>query len=99
MILWAYVYAPGDTDDPKDTPDKESKGDHAAAQSVVEAILEHNHITRLDIQPEPLENFSWLSSIGEGDDWTDWKDPGTVRLEIPDLRSFFTEYAKVQQRR
>ncbi len=97
MLLWAHLYAPGDIDpeDPAFKYDVESLGEHAAAQAVVEAILEHNDIFLLDIQPEPLENFHWLSRIGEGEDWEDWRDPGTVRLSIPDMRKYFYEYEQM----
>lgn len=70
-------------------PNIESKRDWAAAQAVVEAILEHNDLFLDDIRPEPLEAFHWLSSIGHGSDWTDWREPGTVRLEIPSMRAYF----------
>ena len=91
MLIWDHLYAPGDID-PYDTVFKhsaESKGELAAAQAIVEAILEHNDISLDDVRPAPLEEFAWLSSIGQGTDWTDWKDPGTERLVIPDMRSYF----------
>ena len=94
MLLWYYVYAPGDIDpdDPTFTYDKESKAELAAAQAVAEAILEHNGLSLEDIRPESLRSYRWLSSIGEGSDWTDCKEPGTARLNIPDIRSHFEAF-------
>ncbi len=92
MVLWAHLYLPAD--DNFDLEQKELKiedvsrhfkCDLAAAQSIVELILEHNDLSIDDIRPEPLEAFHWLSSIGQGSDWTDWRDPGTARVDIPDV--------------
>lgn len=99
MIIWAHLYAPGDVDGTKRAYTQELKKDLAAAQAVAEAILEHNDFVRDDIQPEPLENYHWLSRIGEGDDWTDWRDPGTAKLAVPDLRHYFAEYSDMLQAR
>ena len=95
MLLWAYIYRPGDVDPYQPLrfePTQESEAELAAAQAVVEAVLEHNDIFLDDIRPETLASFKWISSIGEGSDWTDWTDPGTVRLTIPDMREYFEEF-------
>lgn len=94
MLLWAHIYAPGDRDpdDPEFEYDRESQGELAAAQAVVEAILLHNDLSLDDIRPMPLKFFRWISNIGEGIDWVDWKDPGTVRLDIPDIRHKFKAF-------
>lgn len=99
MLLWAYLYAPGDFDpnDPEFEPDQESKAELAAAQAVVEAILSHNDLGLDDIRPMPLKHFRWLSEIGEGTDWKDWRDPGTIRLEIPDIRHHFKAFEDIAQ--
>ena len=94
MLLWAHLYAPGDVDPDERTfePNQESRGELAAAQAVVEAILEHNDIFIDDIRPNKFKTFQWLSSIGEGSDWTDWQDPGTVQLDVPDMRPHFRAF-------
>ena len=94
MLLWAHIYAPGDVDpgDPEFEHDQESKGELAAAQAVAQEILAYNGILLEDIRPAPLSSYRWLSSIGEGTDWTDWRDPGTVRLNVPDLRHHFKAF-------
>ena len=94
MLLWAHLYAPGDVDPDELTfePNQESRGVLAAAQAVVEAILEYNDIFIDDIRPRKFKTFQWLSTIGEGSEWTDWKDPGTVRLDVPDMRPYFKAF-------
>ena len=95
MLLWAHLYRLGD-DDPyqpmRFEPTQESEGELAAAQAVAEAVLEHNDIFLDDIRPEPFSSFMWISRIGEGSDWTDWEDPGTVKLTVPDMRKYFEEF-------
>ena len=94
MIIWAHIYAPGDVDPFQKpvNPNQESKAELAVAQGVVEVILEYNDLFLEDITPEPLDKFRWLSNIGQGTDWTDWREPGTVRLNIPDMRGYFTSF-------
>ena len=95
MLVWAHLYSPGDVDPYQPIefqPNQESIAELAAAQAVVEAILEHNDIFLEDIRPEPFSSFRWLSSMGEGSDWTDWKDPGTIKLTIPDMRMYFAAF-------
>lgn len=97
MLLWAHLYAPGDQN-PQGAPfqyNQESRSELAGAQVIVEAILEHNGISLDDIRPEPLETFRWLSTIGEGSDWTDWRDPGTALLDVPDMRKYFVAFEGV----
>lgn len=98
MLLWAHMYAPGDFDIGEEDfiYDQESKGELAAAQAIVEAILEHNDLFLEDIQPEPFSEYRWLSSIGEGDDWSDWRDPGKATLAVPDMRGYFTQWKETQ---
>ena len=55
----------------------------AAAQLIVEAILNFNDITIDDIRPRDLSDHEWLCRLGEGVDWEDWKDPGSERLRVP----------------
>lgn len=95
-ILWAHLYAPGD--EPQvDAKKIASQSDEAtaelvAAQAIVQAILKHNNLTLDDIRPRDLTQLEWLSTLGEGEDWEDWRDPGTVRLGVPDMRSLFTSF-------
>lgn len=92
-ILWANLYAPADVSPVEAKKDigqsEEAKSDLVAAQAIVEAILLHNDLTLDDVRPKDLSQMEWLSTLGEGEDWVDWRDPGTVRLEIPDLKKYF----------
>ena len=92
MLIWAHLYSPGDTDPQEQKPfepNQESKAELAAAQAVVTAILEHNDIWPDEIEPKPFGEFEWISKMGEGSDWEDWREPGKIRLTIPDMRQYF----------
>jgi hypothetical protein len=65
----------------------ESLRELAAAQYIVEQILEHNGISLDSIKPADLKECRWLA-----DSTVPWNEAGTEMLNVPDMEDAFVAY-------
>jgi hypothetical protein len=65
----------------------ESLRELAAAQYIVEQILEYNGILLDSIKPADLEECRWLA-----DSAMQWNEAGTDMLNVPDMEDAFVAY-------
>jgi hypothetical protein len=100
MVRWPEMFYPGDTFTVSETPaatesnfedgrglSLEALRELAAAQYIVEQILEHNGISLDSIKPVDLKEHRWLA---ESD--VKWNEAGTEMLDIPDMEDAFVAY-------
>ncbi|KAI0729879.1 hypothetical protein BC629DRAFT_1447102 [Irpex lacteus] len=95
-ILRAHLYAPGN-ESQVNARKIASQSDKAtaelvAAQAILQVTLKHNNLTLDNIRLRNLTQLEWLSTLGEEENWDDWRNLGTVQLGTLNMKSLFTSF-------